>query len=98
MNAADNEQRQRVIDLVLSARTDELAAAEDAADRWMAEHPDDFGIVIGLEQVVMIRNARNHWTSGAEDQGAGSPCPLYLPALTGDHGPAPPGIVTELLL
>jgi hypothetical protein len=60
--------RDELIDLILTARTDdELAAAEDAADRWMAEHPDDFGIVMAFEQVAMIRNARNRWTGGEED-------------------------------
>jgi hypothetical protein len=43
-----------------------LAAAEDAADRWMAEHTDDFGIVMALEQVAMIRDARNRWIGGEE--------------------------------
>jgi hypothetical protein len=60
--------RDELIDLILTARTDdELAAAEDAADRWMAEHPDDLGIVLAMEQLAMIRDARNRWTGGEED-------------------------------
>jgi hypothetical protein len=59
--------REELIDLILSARTDdELAAAEDAADRWMADHPDDFGIAIALEQVAIIRDAQNRWTGREE--------------------------------
>lgn len=58
MPANATNDRQRVIDLCLSARTGpELDRAESLLSAWMREHPDDWSICWCGEQMAMMREA-----------------------------------------
>lgn len=50
--------REQIADLVLTARTwEECLAAEQALRDWMRQHPDDFGMLAGGEQLTLVKEA-----------------------------------------
>ncbi len=53
-----DEQRERVVDLVLGAITrDEIAAARQALHSWLSEHPEEEGMRHGFEQLSLMEDA-----------------------------------------
>lgn len=56
---ADNPERERVIDLVFSARTSrEIASAERAILEWIEAHPEDEEYMLQAgESLQMVKNS-----------------------------------------
>ncbi len=66
MGHADNPERKRVLYQALSARTRlEIDAATHALRLWVAEHPDDLGIVDAFEQLSLLEEIVSQ--QGAEE-------------------------------
>lgn len=54
LTAAEEQCRERIIGLILSAKTlAEIADARLALQEWSAEHPHDLGITDGFDHLAM---------------------------------------------
>jgi len=52
--AAEEQCRERIIGLILTARTlAEIAEARLALQEWVAEHPHDLGVADGFDHLAM---------------------------------------------
>ena len=61
------EQRERLTDQVLAARSlAEIAAARAALEAWMDAHPDDAGMEYGFRRLFMMEESRKHLDAEAE--------------------------------
>ena len=56
MDSVNSPIRQQIIHQVLRARSlSEVAAATQALQQWVAQHPEDLGIVDGFEAPAMMQ-------------------------------------------